>query len=80
MGRNAHLHTLSNASRLQHRPGYDTEVAFPLESKMANERWAERGASETASPIDVETSARASASEAEDDIGGAADSFTDSSP
>lgn len=80
MGRIAHLHTLSNASRLQHRNGYDTKVTFPLESKMPNERRAECMITETANPIEVETSARASASEAEDDIGGAADSFTDSSP
>ena len=81
MGRIAHLHTLSNTGRWQQRHGHDTTSAFPINSKSTADVGAVRINDEAVqfTELDFEnTSRRASASEAEDDIDGAADLEADS--
>jgi hypothetical protein len=75
MGLTAHLHTLSNASRLQHRHSQDADLPGLDDRKSDNEFkkdfWSSRGSGDGRTAINLDrddNSSRASGSEVDDDI------------
>jgi hypothetical protein len=75
MGRTAHLHTLSNASRLQHHHSQDADLPGLDDRKSKNEFkkdfWSSRGSGDGPTAINLDrddNSSRASGSEVDDDM------------